>query len=148
MSGYEAAWLRDVTVRLNDDPGQTAESIALDLAIQINKRLLALFLSRKEFAERLGVSQARVSQILSGQTNLTLLSICKAAAAVGLSASILFAAREKQECAVQPESSSSGLLQQMRVSLAAGDPSIYPCPRGASLVIPFHANVPPQAGVA
>jgi len=50
MSGYEAAWLRDVTARLKDDPGLTAEGIALDLAIQINKRLLALFLSRKEFA--------------------------------------------------------------------------------------------------
>lgn len=44
----------------------------------------SLGMSRKELASRLGVSPARVSQILSGEENLTLRSLAALAWALGL----------------------------------------------------------------
>lgn len=72
----------------NDDPAFVAEGIALDLSISLNKRLEQLEMTRKELAERVQVSPGRISQIMAGNINLTLLSICKVALAVGLRPSL------------------------------------------------------------
>lgn len=148
MSCYEAAWLRDLTARMESNPSYIAEGIALDLAIQINKRLLALSLSRREYAGRLGVSQARISQMLGGQTNLTLLSLCKAAAAVGLVASVQFRPHEQRESAGESGFTSLPRLQQTCIPSTATDPSFHVRAADMLAVIPFHANVPTQVGVA
>lgn len=71
-----------------DDPAFVAEGIALDLSISLNKRLEQLEMSRKELADRVQVSPGRISQIMAGNINLTLLSICKVAMAVGLRPSL------------------------------------------------------------
>jgi transcriptional regulator with XRE-family HTH domain len=82
-----------------DDPAFVAEGIALELSIALNKRLELLEMTRKELAERIHVTPGRVSQIMAGNINLTLLSICKVALAVGLMPSLELS---KAEAATTP----------------------------------------------
>ncbi len=77
-----------------DDPAFVAEGIAIDLSIAVNKQLERLEMTRKQLAERVHVSPGRVSQIMAGNINLTLLSICKVALAVGLKPSLNLSAGE------------------------------------------------------
>jgi transcriptional regulator with XRE-family HTH domain len=74
--------------RWKDDPAFMAEGIALDLSIALNRKLEQLEMTRKELADRVRVSPGRISQIMAGNINLTLLSICKVAMAVGLRPSL------------------------------------------------------------
>jgi transcriptional regulator with XRE-family HTH domain len=77
-----------------DDPAFVAAGIAIDLSIAVNKQLERLEMTRKQLAERVHVSPGRVSQIMAGNINLTLLSICKVALAVGLKPSLNLSAGE------------------------------------------------------
>lgn len=58
---------------------QTAEFdfqvLLIEVADQIVRRMAEMDLNRVQLAERLGVSAARVSQVLSGDQNLTLRSL-------------------------------------------------------------------------
>lgn len=74
-----------------EDPEYTAQAIALELSAAITRKLEELSLTRTELSRRLKVSPGRVSQVLAGNVNLTLLSVCKAALAVGLRPSMVFA---------------------------------------------------------
>ena len=65
-----------------------AEGIALDIALNVNDRLRQLAMTQKDLAVRLGVSAPYVSQVLGGQTNLTVLTLCKLSRALGLKLSI------------------------------------------------------------
>jgi len=53
-----------------------------EFAMQLLKLLQSENLSQKEFAERAGVSQSQISQILAGSTNLSLKSMLKYALAL------------------------------------------------------------------
>jgi transcriptional regulator with XRE-family HTH domain len=77
-------WWKKLTARVEKDPVFIAEGIAIDIAMQVNDSLEERGIAQKELAQRLGVSQAYVSQILGGKTNLTILTLCKVAAALGL----------------------------------------------------------------
>lgn len=60
------------------------ETLALSVQIAIQKSMAANCVAQKELASRLGVSPARVSQILSGSgANLTLKTIAKIAHVLG-----------------------------------------------------------------
>jgi transcriptional regulator with XRE-family HTH domain len=83
-----ASWWRDLGEKLKNDAVSIAEGIALEIAVQVNKVLEAEDLSRKNLAERMQVSQPYVTQILSGQTNMTILTLSKVASALGLQVSL------------------------------------------------------------
>jgi transcriptional regulator with XRE-family HTH domain len=55
----------------------------------IDALLESLDVSQSELASRLGVSEGRVSQLLSGRTNLTLRSLASLAWALGMRASVV-----------------------------------------------------------
>ena len=84
MTVNSSVWWKELESSLANDPSFVAEGIALDLSIRINEQLERLRLTRKALADRLNVSQARVSQIMGGQINMTLLTMCRVALAVGL----------------------------------------------------------------
>lgn len=84
----ESSWYRDLNEKLRNDPTYVAENVALKVAMQINAVLQTEGLAKKLFAEQLGVTQPYVSQILSGQTNMTILTLAKVACALGLDLSV------------------------------------------------------------
>lgn len=69
---------------LENDPEYIAEGLALELAVSAFKKMTIDGISRKELADRLDVSRGYVSQILSGKTNMTVLTVCKLAVALGM----------------------------------------------------------------
>ncbi len=84
----ESSWYGELNDKLRNDPIYVAENMALKVSTQVNAVLLTEGLTKKLFAERLGVSQPYVSQILSGQTNMTILTLAKVACALGLDLSV------------------------------------------------------------
>lgn len=69
---------------LSRDPEYQTELLKLDVAILLSERMEALGVSRTLMAERLGVSQSRVTQILAGYSNITLSTLAHAALALDL----------------------------------------------------------------
>ena len=64
--------------------GDFAYWVASDFTAQIESKLEAEVISNNEFAERLGVSASRVSQVLNDPGNLTLGNTVKYARALGM----------------------------------------------------------------
>ncbi len=73
-----------------NDPEFQFDLVTIEVGELIVDRLASLDLSQKQLAERLGVSAARVSQILKGNDNLTLKSLVAVAAALGVRLSVGF----------------------------------------------------------
>lgn len=63
--------------------------IAADFVTQLEEKMDSLPLSQSEVAERLGVSEGRVSQILNNPGNLTLKMIIKCARSLGLKVALV-----------------------------------------------------------
>lgn len=74
----------ELMAKFSDDPEYLAEKLALEIVAQLCLEMERQGLTGKELAERLGTSPAFVSQVLNGKPNLTLLTLCKFAAALGL----------------------------------------------------------------
>lgn len=83
-------WFNELTESLESDPEYIAESISIDLAMKINKKMEEQGVSQSELAKRLGVSKAYVSQILQGQNNMTVLTVCKLGSALNITPKIYF----------------------------------------------------------
>jgi len=66
------------------DPEYLAEKLALEIVAQLCLEMERQGLSGRELAGRVGTSPAFVSQVLNGKPNLTLLTLCKFAAALGM----------------------------------------------------------------
>ncbi len=64
-------------------------SVASDLVHQIDQRLDRLMLSRADFAELIGKTEGRVSQIFNNPGNLTLRSMIGYARAVGMKSAVM-----------------------------------------------------------
>ncbi len=79
-----------------DDPDFVAEGIAVELSSAINSALKSRKMTQKQLAEKIQVSAARISQIMSGNLNLTLLTMCKVALGVGLHPKLEFLSNERQ----------------------------------------------------
>ncbi len=58
--------------------------LQIEIALQVERAMKAQKISRKALAERMGVSKGRISQILSGTSNLTLRLVADAFTALGL----------------------------------------------------------------
>lgn len=91
--------VEDEPCRAFEDLKPTAETLTARLmgqvVYQINRRIRELDarepqgMSRAALAERMGVSKSQVSRLLGAQSNTTLLTVAKAALALGLSEAVL-----------------------------------------------------------
>lgn len=81
-------WWAKLNEDLKNDPVYMAEGLSMQIALQVNSYIEKSRVSKKELANRLSVTPAYVSQILGGETNLTILTLCKIATALGLRPSI------------------------------------------------------------
>jgi len=79
-----ADWLADDWGELQHDPTFVAEDLILDVALQIAEAMEeAGFETQKELADELDVSKSAVSQLLSGDQNVSLKRLVKVALALG-----------------------------------------------------------------
>jgi transcriptional regulator with XRE-family HTH domain len=79
-----ASWLKDEYVDLHSDPTFVAEDIVLDIAVQIAEAMEDAGVStQKELAERLNISPSAVSQLLSGDQNVSIHRLVRVALALG-----------------------------------------------------------------
>lgn len=74
-----------------DDAEFKAEVVLLDLNEQIVSWMQRQGLKRSELAERLGVSRAYVTQLLAGNPNLTVKTLCRIAIALGVEVNVQLA---------------------------------------------------------
>lgn len=77
-------WFESLEEKFRDDPEFIAEKLALNVAAQIDLTMQRKGITRSELAKRIGTSTPYVSQVLNGTTNMTILTVCKLASAVGL----------------------------------------------------------------
>jgi DNA-binding transcriptional regulator YiaG len=80
LKAKETRWLSDA---LTEDERKAAEFIA-QIAVSIQKQRCAQGLTQKELADRLGVSQAMISQWENGEENFTAATLVRISTALGL----------------------------------------------------------------
>lgn len=79
-----ADWLYDDYVELQTDPTFVAEQLILDIVMQIGAAIEEKNITQGELAEELGISDSAMSQLLSGQQNVSLKRLVKVALALGM----------------------------------------------------------------
>jgi transcriptional regulator with XRE-family HTH domain len=148
---------RDLLEIWKDDPEFVAEGIALELSVAVNSALTSMRMTQKQLAEKIHVSSGRISQILKGNLNLTLLSICKVALGVGLKPAVAFEETGSTDARggrfselgawttafLQTLSEATG-IQASPLCPPRPEPRIETTPR----VLPFSVASPAQEGVA
>ncbi|MEL7170688.1 MAG: helix-turn-helix transcriptional regulator [Bacteroidota bacterium] len=77
-----APWLADQLAALQIDPEFVAEDLVLDVCEQLSVAMAEEGVSQKELAARLGKSPSAVSQLLSGDQNISLLRLVEVALAL------------------------------------------------------------------
>ncbi len=77
-------WWEELTDGIEETPEYQAECFAIKIAMEIGKRIKELNITKMELAKNLGVSKSYISQILQGSNNMTILTICKIAKALGM----------------------------------------------------------------
>lgn len=87
-------WVR----RYQGDPEFEFDLLAIEVGERIVERMGELGMTRTELAAAVGVSKARISQILSGNDNLTLKSLV--AVAVGLESRIELRLKNKRQSTI------------------------------------------------
>ncbi len=80
--------LRDWIDSLHDDPEYQFDRLNIRIGEEIVARMEALQLNRTALAEQMGVSKARVTQILAGDDNLTMKTLVNVALALEADVSI------------------------------------------------------------
>ncbi|WP_244176790.1 helix-turn-helix transcriptional regulator [Streptomyces albus] len=91
-----------------------AARLARQAATALAGELAARGLSRADLARLMGVSPGRVSQILSGDANLTVRSLAGAAAAMGACAEIRFTDPPRPQSAPRSEETGGGGASSLR----------------------------------
>ena len=81
--------------QFDGDPDFEFDLLAIDIGERIVERMELLKMTRTELAAKIGVSKARISQILSGHDNLTLKSLV--AVAIGLGSRIEVRMKSKEQ---------------------------------------------------
>ena len=79
-----ANWLYDELKVLQSDPTFVAEDIILDITEQICEAMEQQGLQQKDLAERLGKSRSAVSQLLSGDQNVSIKRLVEVALALDM----------------------------------------------------------------
>ena len=83
MATFIGKW-DDFKKEVENTPEYVSEEISFRIAMEVNERLKNIGMPKKDFAKSLGVSRPYVSQILQGENNMTILTICKIADALGM----------------------------------------------------------------
>lgn len=81
-------WFSDKLMEFENDPEFIAEELVLEIIASLNKAMNERGITRRELAARLGTSPSFVSEVLNGKPNLTLLTLCRFAEALGLYPSV------------------------------------------------------------
>ena len=79
-----ADWLHDDYVQLQTDPTFVAEQLILDIMVQIGTVMEEEGITQKELADALDVSASAMSQLLSGDQNVSIKRLVKVALALGM----------------------------------------------------------------
>ena len=77
-------WFSNKPAEFENDPEFIAEELVLEIIVELNRALKEQGITRRELAQRLGTSPSFVSEVLNGKPNMTLLTLCKFAEALGL----------------------------------------------------------------
>ena len=98
-----ADWLADDWRDLQHDPTFLAEELVLDVTVQIAEAMEeAGFDTQKELADTLGVSESNVSQLLSGDQNISLKRLVTVALALGKSVEVDLVERDRPDVEAVP----------------------------------------------
>lgn len=93
-------WFEEQLELYRDDPDFKAEIVLLDINEQIVKAMETSGLKRSALAKRLGISRAAVTKMLDGNPNITIKTLCKVAAALGLDVNVQLALPDVTQDAV------------------------------------------------
>ena len=80
----KTTWIEEQLEGYKEDAEYKTEVLLLDVNEQLIAMMERLGVKRSELARRLGVSRAHITQVLEGQPNMTVRTLCKIATAVGL----------------------------------------------------------------
>jgi transcriptional regulator with XRE-family HTH domain len=98
-----ADWLADDWRDLQHDPTFVAEELILDVAVQIAEAMEeAGFETQEELANELDVSESAVSQLLSGDQNISLKRLVTVALALGKSVEVDLVDRDRPDVEAVP----------------------------------------------
>ena len=84
-------WIR----QYEGDPDFEFDLLAIEVGERIIERMELLKMTRTELAAKIGVSKARISQILSGHDNLTLKSLVAVAIGLGSRVEVRLKSKER-----------------------------------------------------
>jgi len=79
-----ADWLHDDYVELQADPTFVAEQLILDITVKIATVMEEKGVTQKELANQLDISPSALSQLLSGDQNISIKRLVKVALALGM----------------------------------------------------------------
>ena len=88
-------WFEGMLAKFENDPEFMAEESVLEIINSFQKAVEAEGLTRQELAERVGTSPSFVSEVLNGKPNMSLLTVCRFAAALGLDVEITLTPRRR-----------------------------------------------------
>lgn len=95
------------------DPEFEFDLLAIEIGERIVERMERLQMNRTELASKIGVSKARISQVLGGQDNLTLKSLVAVATGLGSRVEVRLKSKEQwlpnRATVLYPTSSTSQL---------------------------------------
>ena len=86
----KTTWIEEQLQGYKEDAEYKTEVLLLDINEQLIAMMERLGVKRSELAKRLGVSRAHITQVLEGQPNITVKTLCKIATAVGLDIKVEF----------------------------------------------------------
>jgi transcriptional regulator with XRE-family HTH domain len=95
MATYIGKW-DNFKKEVENTPEFLSEKIAMKISLEVDKHLENIEMSKKDFAKLLGVSKPYVSQLLQGENNMTIYTVCKIAMALDLQPVIQF--KEQESC--------------------------------------------------
>ena len=82
-------FVADEIKRLEKNPQFVAEGLALTVAEQTARLLIARRMNPMQLAEAMGVSRAQVSNVLNASPNITMLTLAKLSLALGVTPDVI-----------------------------------------------------------
>jgi transcriptional regulator with XRE-family HTH domain len=89
-------WFSQMLAESRNHPDFVAETVSLQIISDLCKAMKRKQITKKELAERVGVSPAFVSQVLNSKPNMTLLTLAKFAIALDLDVHIHLSPRPEE----------------------------------------------------
>lgn len=98
-----ADWLAEDYVELQTDPDYVTQGILIDLAVQLGEIMDAEGIeSQQALADHLGMSPSAVSQIMSGEQNMSIERLVRIALSLGRTVEVEFVEQKRPEVEAVP----------------------------------------------